>query len=190
MPPTTRESVPEPYYTANMVRALPEDGNRYELVYGELLVSPAPRLRHQLVVGRLYRLLCEYLDRHNAGLALMSPADISWGRDDVLVQPDVFVVPLDEARTMDWFQLRTLLLVAEVLSPSTAEHDRFLKRRRYQEAGAPLYWIVDADEQCVEVWTPADAFPRIERARLTWQPADHDEMFELSVSELLAPVGS
>ena len=51
------------YYTADMVRALPEDGNRYEVVYGELLVTPAPRLWHQEVAIRLLQALREYLDR-------------------------------------------------------------------------------------------------------------------------------
>jgi hypothetical protein len=79
-----------------------------------------------------------YLDRYPAsGVPFVSPADISWG-PDVLVQPDVFVVAADEARTMAWSQRETLLLVAEVLSPSTAGHDRFLKRLRYRAACFPL----------------------------------------------------
>jgi Uma2 family endonuclease len=80
-----------------------------------------------------------------AGVVLTSPADISWGQD-VLVQPDVFVVPVEQARTLEWSAIRHLLLVAEVLSPSTPRHDRFTKRRRYQEARVPLYWIVDGEE--------------------------------------------
>jgi Uma2 family endonuclease len=63
------------------------------------------------------------------------------------------------ARTLTWSRVRTLLLVAEVLSPSTARNDRFLKRLRYREAGVPLYWVVDGDARAVEVWTPADDFP-------------------------------
>src|SRR5262245_31010768 len=117
------------YYTADMVRALPDDGNRYEVVYGELLVTPAPRLWHQVLVKRLGVALELYLRRHPVGELLHAPADISWGTD-VLVQPDVFVVDQDEARTLDWSRMRTLLLVAEVLSPSTAKGDRFLKRLR------------------------------------------------------------
>src|SRR6185295_1654352 len=85
------------YYTAEMVRAMPDDGNRYEVVYGELLVTPAPRPWHQVLVQRLIVALAAYLNREPAGLVLSSPADISWGAD-VLVQPDVFVVPTDEAR--------------------------------------------------------------------------------------------
>src|SRR5689334_3904810 len=118
------------YYTADMVRALPDDGNRYEVVYGALLVTPAPRAWHQAVVLNLAAALREYLHRHpSAGVVFTSPSDISWG-PDVLLQPDVFVVAGEEARTLDWRRMRTLPLVAEVLSPSTARNDRFLKRLR------------------------------------------------------------
>ena len=154
------------YYTADMVRALPEDGNRYEVVHGELLVTPAPRAPHQVVVTRLATALSIYLDRHPIGVALVSPADISWGRRDVLVQPDVFVVALEDARTLEWDRMRQLLLVAEVLSPSTARADRFVKRRRYQDAGVPLFWILDGEGRQVEVWTPEAEFPYSEREQL------------------------
>jgi Uma2 family endonuclease len=175
------------YYTADMVRAMPDDGNRYEVVYGELLVTPAPRPWHQILVERLSFALGLYLRRHPVATLLTAPADISWG-PDVLVQPDVFVVPLEEARTLSWAGLRTLLLVAEVLSPSSARGDRFIKRLRYREAGVPLYWVVDGDARSVEVWTPADDFPRIERQRLVWDPAGAGEPFELGLEELFRPV--
>jgi Uma2 family endonuclease len=175
------------YYTADMVRALPEDGNRYEVVYGELLVTPAPRPWHEIVQRRLLVAIDLYLKRYPIGEVLGSRADISWG-PDVLVSPDVFVVPLEEVRTLDWSKMWNLLLVAEVLSPSSAKHDRFIKRRRYQEAGIPLYWIVDPDEQHVEVWTPADAFPRFERDQLVWRPESAAEPFSLSLAELFRSV--
>ena len=110
------------YYTAEMVRALPEDGNRYEVVYGELLVTPAPRLWHQELTMRLLRGVGEYLDHEPVGHLLPSPADISWG-SDVLVQPDLFVAPLDQVRTLDWRSVKDLLLVIEVLSPSSTRAD-------------------------------------------------------------------
>jgi Uma2 family endonuclease len=175
------------YYTADMVRAMPDDGNRYEVVYGELLVTPAPRPWHQVVVQRLSFALGKYLEREPAGLVLSSPADISWG-PDVLVQPDVFVVPTDEARALTWSRMRTLLLVAEVLSPSSIKGDRFLKRLRYRQAGVPLYWVVDGDERSVEVWTPVDDFPVIERDRLQWRPPAAAEPFTLRLEELFRPL--
>jgi Uma2 family endonuclease len=175
------------YWTADMARALPDDGNRYEVVYGELLVTPSPRPWHQVLVHRLSLALGKYLEREPVGSLLASPADISWGRD-VLVQPDVFVVPLDEIRTLAWSRIRTLVLVAEVLSPSSSRADRFVKRLRYREAGVPLYWVVDGDERAVEVWTPADDFPAIERDRLIWQAPGASTPFELSLSNLFRPL--
>jgi Uma2 family endonuclease len=175
------------YWTADMARRLPEDGNRYEVVYGELLVTPAPRLWHQQLVSRLHVALAKYLEMHRAGVVLTSPADISWGQD-VLVQPDVFVVSVEQARTLDWSAIRDLLLVAEVLSPSTPRHDRFTKRRRYQEARVPLYWIVDGEARQVEIWTPEDVFPRIERDRLIWRPEGSGAPFTLSLQELFRAI--
>ena len=74
------------YHSADMVRALPDDGNRYETVHGELLVTPAPRLTHQRIVVRLTVALDDYVRRHQVGEVLASPADLSWG-PDILVQP-------------------------------------------------------------------------------------------------------
>jgi Uma2 family endonuclease len=175
------------YYTADMVRAMPDDGNRYEVVYGELLVTPAPRPWHQVLLSRLTLALGNYLSDQPAGVLLSSPADISWG-PDVLMQPDLFVAATDEVRSLTWSRVQTLLLVAEVLSPSTARADRFLKRLRYREAGVPLYWVVDGDLHTVEVWTPADDFPLIERERLRWTPDGAIRSFELSLEQLFRPV--
>jgi Uma2 family endonuclease len=175
------------YYTAEMVRALPEDGQRYEVVHGELFVTPAPRLWHQELVARLSERLRSYLREHPVGHLLHSPADLSLS-PDTLVQPDVFVVPLAEARTLDWAQIRHLLLVIEVLGPSSRRADRFAKRRWYQEVGVPLYWLVDGDERLVEIWTPSTAFPAIEKERLVWSPPGAPEPFTLALEELFRPL--
>jgi Uma2 family endonuclease len=175
------------YYTADMVRALPDDGQRYEVVHGELLVTPAPRAWHQEVVRRLILGLSAYTAREGVGHVVASPADISW-TDDTLVQPDVFVVDLAEARTLDWARMKTLLLAVEVLSPSTARADRFTKRRLYQEVGVSTYWIVDPERRCVEVWTPDATFPAIEWQALTWQPAEAAEPLSLSLTELFKSI--
>jgi Uma2 family endonuclease len=175
------------YYTADMVRALPDDGNRYEVVHGELLVTPAPRLWHQELIGRLLRDVGEYLDHEPVGHLLLSPADISWG-PDVLVQPDLFVAPLDQVRTLDWRTVKDLLLVVEVLSPSSTRADRFTKRRLYQERGIPAYWMVDGDAALIEVWTPELEFPIVARERVTWHPAGAGHPFTLDLKELFRPI--
>ena len=175
------------YWTAEMARQLPDDGNRYEVVYGELLVTPAPRPWHEVLFERLMFELGAYLRREPVGIVLGSRADISWG-PDALVQPDVFVVPLAQARTLDWTQYQDLLLVAEILSPSTARSDRFLKRRLYQEVGVPLYWILDGDQRQVEVWTPDARFPQVERERLAWHPAGASVPLTLELADLFKPI--
>ena len=175
------------YYTADMVRALPDDGNRYEVVYGELLASPAPRLWHQKIVARMCAALDGYLRDEPVGEAFTAPADISWSRQ-VLVQPDVFVVPSAEARTLDWTAIRTLLLAAEILSPSSQRADRFTKRRLYQERSVPIYWVVDGDERQVEVWTPEAEFPVVERERLMWLPTGAERAFTLELEDLFRSI--
>ena len=176
-----------PYFTVDILDQLPDDGNRYEVVYGELLVTPAPRWNHQEIVARLFVVLHQYLLRFPEGHLVMSPADVRWGRDTG-VQPDLFVVPKAVARTMDWRQIRELLLVIEVVSPSSARADRFTKRRRYQEAGVPLYWIVDPKAEAVEVWTPEATAPVISTMEVTWAPAWATESLTVDVKGLFKPV--
>ena len=178
------------YYTADMVRDLTDETRhwpRYETVYGELLVTPAPRLWHQEIVGRFAQALRNYTDVEPVGHVFTSPADISWG-PDTLVQPDMFVVSIEEARTLTWARVQTLLLAVEVLSPSSGRADRFTKRRLYQNVGIPLYWVVDADDRSVEVWTPADRFPRVEGDALVWAPSGADTPFALRLDELFRPI--
>jgi Uma2 family endonuclease len=157
-------------WTAATVRVLPDDGNRYEVVDGELLVTPAPVRRHQRMVGQLFRLLADYVEREGLGEALCSPADIAAG-ERTLVQPDLFVVPLTAGRPADdWVELGELLLAVEVLSPSTARADRHLKRRLYQREGVPECWIVDLDARLVERWCPDDERAELLADELLWQP--------------------
>jgi Uma2 family endonuclease len=172
------------YFTADMVRALPDDGNRYELVWGELLVSPSPVPQHQRVIKRLILALDDYCERTGAGEAMMSPADISWS-EDTLVQPDVFVVSPIDANAERWSGVRTLCLVAEVLSPSTARHDRFQKRKLYQSQGVETTWLVNLQQRTAEVWTPNQSFPSVETERLTWLPKGAREPLVILVAELL-----
>jgi len=168
-------------------RDLPDDGNRYETVHGELLGTPALRAWHQVIVQRVGNRLDRYLQEHTVGFPFHSPADISWGTD-ILVQPDLFVVEMEQARTMDWTKMRRLLLTIEILSPTTARYDRHTKRRLYQEVGIPLYWIVDPEKKLVEVWTPEDQFPKVERERVKWKPEGAEEEFVLDLEELFEPI--
>jgi len=163
MPDTARR------YTVEEVLGFPSDGNRYELVDGELLVTPAPTRRHQRVVGRLYGLLFRYLTANPGfGEPMLSPADLTFGGRG-LAQPDVFVVPLEEGDAEGWEGIRMVMLAVEVVSPSSARNDRVTKRRLYQEAGVATYWVVDAEARVVEVWQPDDDRPQIVTDVLHWR---------------------
>jgi Uma2 family endonuclease len=175
------------YYTREEVLAFPEDGHRYELVHGELLVSPGPRWLHQWIVVQLLTAVNAYVRRHRFGTTLSALADLSLGRDDSLVQPDLFVVAGEGAQRLDGWQLHQLLLVIEVLSPSTSRHDRFTKRRLYQEIGVPLYWIIDAETRRAEVWTPEATAPVYETERVIWQPAGVPVSLTIELRPIFAP---
>lgn len=170
-------------WTFERVQALPADGNKYELVWGELLVSPAPRLSHQRVVSRLTYWITKYCETHDLGEAFGVAADISWG-PDTLVQPDVFVIAKEESGGDEWRTVQTLQLVVEVLSPSTAKQDRFQKRKLYQSRGVDCIWLVDIENRFVEEWTPDAIFPTRQTERVTWHPADAAEAFTVELVEL------
>ena len=163
MPATTR-------WTADMVRALPDDGKRYEVVDGELFVTPSPSWRHQDAVLGMASVLRPYVNAHGVGHVIVSPADVAFDGAN-LVQPDVFVTPLVAGRRpRDWSDVKALLLAVEVLSPSTARADRQVKLRLYQRQNVPEYWIVDVDARLIERWRADDERPDIVTERLEWQP--------------------
>ena len=168
-------------WTAAMVRALPDDGNRYEVVDGELLVTPAPTWRHQAASRALFLQLHPYLVAHAIGEVIYAPADVEFA-DDRMVEPDLFVVPLVGGRApRTWEEAGRLLLAVEILSPGTARADRLVKRRLYQREGVPEYWIVDVDARLVERWQPGDERPEILTARLAWRPDPAVPAFEVDL---------
>jgi len=173
-------------WTGERVRALPDDGLRYELVDGELLVTPSPGWTHQTAVAALFRRLDGYVGSNPLGWVRFAPADISLGEDEVL-QPDLFVIPA-ALNPRSWQEVRALLLVIEVLSPGTARYDRLVKRRRYQRAPVPEYWIVDLDARLVERWKPDDTRPEILTETLEWSPAPGLKPLEIELPGFFAEV--
>ena len=170
-------------WTAEQAMALPWDGNRYEVLDGELFVSPAPSWTHQSAIERLFPRLSTYVDVHALGLAKLSPADIVFGPRR-LVQPDIFVVPRQGAGTpRGWVDVHTLLLVVEVLSPSTARADRHRKRLIYQDQGVPEYWIVDPAARLVERWRPGDSRPEQIADELVWRPVPDVPALRIDLAE-------
>jgi Uma2 family endonuclease len=176
-------------WTAEMARALPEDGRRYEVLDGELFVSPAPSLRHQSVLARLYNRITPYVEENRLGWTRWSPADIEFSPHRLL-QPDLFVIAdTGSGEPETWHDVKELLLVVEALSPSTEAADRTVKRPIYQTQDIPECWIVDVDEEVVERWRPADLVPEIARDVLVWQPDRAIAPLEIVLMEIFAPGG-
>jgi Uma2 family endonuclease len=168
-------------WTREEVLALPDDGNRYELVDGELLVSPSPTCDHQRAVRELVRVLLPYTAANPVGELFFAPLDVDL-KADQLLQPDVFVIaPTGGTPPRGPAVAVTPILVVEVLSDSTAEFDRVTKRARYQRAGVPTYWVVDLDARAVEAWTPDADRPAIVVDTLKWEPVAGTAPFVLDL---------
>jgi Uma2 family endonuclease len=158
------------HWTVEDLHDLPEDGNRYEVIDGELFVTPAPSLRHQEAIAELHVILRDYLSLERVGHAFFAPVDVVFSSTRA-VQPDVLVIPLIGGRRPERFEdVGRLLLAIEVLSPSTARADRVAKRTLFRDEGVDEYWIVDLDARTIERSTPID--PRVEvlSERLEWLP--------------------
>lgn len=178
-------------WTAREVRALiaerPLASPRYELVDGELLVTPSPNWPHQRAVSLLWRILDDYLQPIGAGAAGVSPFDVEL-EQEFISQPDVFVLPLSEAtRVTRQMPARALLLAAEVLSPSSARFDRVVKKPKYLRH-VPEYWIVDPDARLFERWLPNDGRPEIRTDVLEWHPTGALEALRLDVVKFFETV--
>ncbi|HSB36397.1 MAG TPA: Uma2 family endonuclease [Thermoanaerobaculia bacterium] len=129
---------------------LPED-RRYEVIDGELFVTPAPTLFHQAVKMRLVRILEDFLEQGGLGAIFDAPTDVVLSKHDV-VQPDILVV-LNERRPIlaEKFVAGAPDLVVEVLSPSTESRDREAKAKRYATFGVREMWLVDPSAKSIEV---------------------------------------
>lgn len=134
-------------FTRADLDAMPEDGRRYELIDGSLVVTPAPLRRHQRAVGNLYLLLRQACPPELE--VLLAPFDVVLAVDTV-VQPDLLVTRRSDTTERDLPVAP--LLALEVLSPSTRHIDLGLKRARYETAGSPSYWVFDPEEPALTIW--------------------------------------
>jgi Uma2 family endonuclease len=130
---------------------MPDDGHRYELLDGILLVSPASKPLHQRAVLRLAVLLDAMCPD---GLEVFTaPLDVVLA-DDTVLEPDVLVAR--QADLTDRDLPAVPLLAVEVLSPSTRRIDLLLKHSRLEAAGCPTYWVIDPDEPSLTAWQLVD----------------------------------
>lgn len=135
---------------------MPDDGRRYEIIGGELIVSPSPTTRHQRVSFRLSRLFEDFFERTASGEAFAAPLDVVLGHYDIL-QPDIVVVLRENAdRITENGVIGPPDLVVEIVSPSTVRTDRIRKGATYATFGVPEYWIVDPESETILVQTLVD----------------------------------
>jgi len=136
--------------------ALLSDDRRYEVIDGELFVTPAPTPFHQILVMRLARLLEDHVAGAGLGTVLMAPCDVVLSRNDVL-QPDIFFVPAGRGEIIGEKYIGGAPdLVVEVLSPSTESRDRVAKAKRYARFGVREMWLVDPAAKTIEVFVHSD----------------------------------
>ena len=174
--------IPLPTYTVDMVRAFPDDGQRYELVEGMLLVTPAPASDHQVVVVRLAAALEAYL--RPAGLAyVVSPGEIEIA-PKLHLEPDVLVFPSTFPPGTRWTKIAGWWLAVEVLSPSSRFYDRDYKLEAYLRVGVQEMWLVDLDRRSVEVSTQGGRRLVLHSDLVRWQPEEMFDPLRLDLAEL------
>ncbi len=131
---------------------LPSNGKRYEIMDGELHVTPAPRRSHQKVVTNLGYFLTEHAKRTGRGEVYVAPFDVVFSQFDV-VEPDVFFISETRLSVLTDKNVQGAPdLVVEVLSESTAEIDRTTKLKLYARYGVEEYWIIDPDNCSAELY--------------------------------------
>lgn len=143
---------------------MPEDGNRYEAIGGELYVSPPPKPPHQWVIANLFQELSDLLVRPGWGRLFCAPIGVEFAETEEGVQPDLLFVSNERLHIVTEDAIRGAPdLVIEVLSPRTARRDRTVKRQLYQRHGVAEYWVVDLEAKQVEVWRFAAGMTEPER---------------------------
>jgi Uma2 family endonuclease len=126
--------------------AIPRDGNRHEIIDGEHFVNPSPNLYHQEVSRHIQFQLYTQIELAGLGKVIDAPIDLQLSNNDI-VQPDLVIVTLARRQIMTPTKIKgTPDLVVEILSPSNADHDLKTKRKLYEDAAIPEYWIAMPDE--------------------------------------------
>ena len=167
-------------WTLRDLHALPDDGNKYELVRGELFVTPAPTDAHEELGAVLNELLVPYVARHWLGRVYRPRAVIQVLESEV--EPDVMVRPVPRTQPVEWADAPLPHLVVEILSATTRRRDREQKRSLYMDAGIPEYWIVDGHERRILVVRAGEDVAWCSTT-LSWHPRGADEPFTFDVQQ-------
>jgi Uma2 family endonuclease len=168
-------------WTLEELHSLPDDGNKYELINGELFVTPPPTDQHETILARLTRILDPYVAQYGLGYVYHPRAVIRTRGSEV--EPDLMVRRPREQRDAKWEDAPMAILVVEVLSPYTRRRDQLQKRDHYMSVGVAEYWIIDPDDMSVRQIRPGQP-DDVPHASLTWFPTGAAEPLAFEVGEL------
>ncbi len=172
----------------NYYKILPE-GAPYQLIEGELVMTPTPNPRHQIILGRIFRHLSDFADKKTKGFVILSPIDLYLDNENAF-QPDIVFISKDRNNIIKEDGIYGPPdLVIEILSPSTAGYDLKEKFRVYERSGVKEYWIVDPETKPVEIYSNIEG-----RFSLSAKAEEKGEVrslllegFELDIDEIFRP---
>jgi len=128
------------------------DGIKKEIIEGELFMSPAPSIKHQLISRELAFLLHNYIKQHDLGELFFAPCDVVFSNINVM-QPDILFISKNNFHILTELNIKGAPdLIVEIISSSSRDTDRIYKKNVYQKFGVKEYWLVDPNEETVEIW--------------------------------------
>lgn len=166
-------------WTLEELHSLPDDGNKYELIRGELFVTPPPTDDHETILARLTRLLDRFVEANSLGHVYHPRAVFRFEGSEV--EPDLMVRQEAPGLGNAWERAPLPILIVEVLSPTTRRRDQMQKKEFYTDARIPEYWIVDAEQAAITVIRPGEP-PVTVRDTLVWQPAGVQQPLAIAVA--------
>ena len=168
-------------WTLGELHSLPDDGNKYEVVRGELFVTPAPMPTHETVCMRLRRILDRYVEAENLGAVYTPRAVLQF--EDSEVEPDLMVRREHVGDSSTWSSAPLPSLIVEVLSPTTTRRDRIQKRDLYTDAGVGEYWLVDAERRVFTV-IRKEREDLVVTDEMTWHPTGASRPLAFAVAQV------
>jgi Uma2 family endonuclease len=166
-------------WTRADLQRLPDDGNKYEVVRGELFVTPAPSPGHQEIISVLARDITSYVQAQSLGRVHQARSVVVIEGSEV--EPDLYVRPTVPVPPPSWEDAPPPILVVEVLSNATRRRDQIKKRSLYMDARIAVYWIVDRNDRSIRVVRPGQE-DVLATDTLRWHPTGAVDLFELDVA--------
>ena len=168
-------------WTLEELHALPDDGNKYELVDGELYVTPPPNSDHETILARLSRILEPYVAREGLGLVYHPRSVLRIGGSEV--EPDLMVRQPPPSADTAWEDMPVPILVIEIFSPYTRRRDVGAKYDFYVRNGIAEYWMIDPERLTITVASPGHD-DRIVGDALVWHPPGASEPLAIRRQDL------